>query len=141
MREKEKKILTVKKKVMLAYVLNGATLCAAGAFGMFQYVWADLLYWGILIGIHAIALPAYLSHVQKEADDEMSVRNLSDAKAKTLDSMPYVMFLYLMSAMILLKFPPSFMKDPVRAIAPSYFLIAGSAYILIGYYFQKLEKN
>ncbi len=141
MKEKEKTILTVKKKVMIAYVLNGAILCVAGAFGMFQYGWTDLLYWCILIGVHAIALPAYLSHMKKEADDEMSDRNLSDAKAKTLNAMQYVMFAYLLAAMALLRFPPSFMKEPIQMIAPSYFLIAGSAYILIGYYFQKLENN
>lgn len=136
---KEQKLMTVKQKISLKYTLYGSLLFLVGLLGLFPFTWATLFNWIILL-VNSVALPAVLSRAKKETDDERSVRNLAEAKAKTLDAMQTVIFAYSIAAMALMQFRPSFMQTPVRLLAQSYFLLIGASYALTGFYFQKLEK-
>lgn len=135
------KTLSVGKQIDLLYLYIGITWLLAGIFGLFQGIIPNLLKIFALLG--CIIFLTILSRSKKEMDDEMSIRNLEKAKAKTQTNM-HIITCCIICIIRIIDFIPTIPKisvDLQTILVPIFFIYLGIEGIIIGLLFRKNERN
>lgn len=132
------KVMSVKKQIKYLKTLNGIAWVVTGIFELFDNIPCIILTIISLSCSTFLLLKVQLS--EKENQDEMASRNLSDAKAMTLMQMHIIFCVASVFLIVFVKFPIAHQIDWSRFIVPAFFIILGIEDLLTGMYFKKLEE-
>lgn len=131
-------VMSVKNQIKYLKTLNGIAWVATGIFELFDNI-PFLILTIISLSCSAfLMLKVQLS--EKENEDEMASRNLSDARALTLMQMHIIFSGASIVLMIFVNFPIAHQIDWSRFIVPAFFIILGVEDLLTGMHFKKLEE-
>ena len=132
-------VISVGKQTKYLTTLNGFAWICAGIFSLFDNVPCEIL--KIVSLACSLILLLRVQFYQKENDDEMSIKNMTYARAATQKTMHYLLLFATLVCMLFFLFPASRNINVKHLIVPIFFLIVGIEDLLIGHYFKHFEKE
>ena len=132
------KTMSVTNQIKYMKTFNGVAWIFTGIFDIFDNIPCLILTIISLSCSIFLILKVQLS--EKENEDEMASRNLSEARAKTLVRMHAILCIAATFLVIFVKFPIAHKIDWSQFIVPAFFIIIGIEDLLTGIYFKKLEE-
>lgn len=141
MKKNTKEKLSVEQQINLLYAYNGIAWILGGIFQLFEGIIFYILI--IIAMLISIFLLWKVIRSESEIEDEMSTKNLMQAKATTLTYMETVLGIITLTLIVVKKIPFfSNMNIYVQdLIVPVFFIYLGIQDLCIGILFHKYERE
>lgn len=136
---RQNKIMSISKQSELIELISGALWIAVGVLELFDGTVINILTLTSLLAIMAIIMKVRMA--DKENDDEMSLYDRANAKAKAFDTMRLIFCLAAIVFLVIFHLPSfeTAQFSVTRIIVPVAFFFLGINNFLVGYYFKKME--